>query len=115
MPGRREQVLNAAVRVLAEGGTRALTHRAVDTAAGVPEGTTANHFRSRGALIGGVVVHVADAELAVWNAAGADDTDAPGRLAAAMIALTGPHRDLSLARFALFPDAPRPRRLPLGR
>lgn len=105
MPGRRDQVLIAAVRVLAESGARALTHRAVDTAAGVPMGTTSNHFRSRETLIGGVVGYVADTELGIWAAAGAGKADIAGRLAAAMIALTGEHRDLSMARYAIFQDA----------
>lgn len=105
MPGRRDQVLTAAVRVLAESGARALTHRAVDTAAGVPQGTTSNHFRNREALVGGVVAHVADAELAIWTEAGAGKADVAAGLAAAMIALTGEHRELSLARYAIFQDA----------
>lgn len=54
MPDRRAAVLDAAVRVLAEGGTRALTHRAVDAAAGVPAGTCSNHFRTRAALVMGI-------------------------------------------------------------
>lgn len=54
MTDRRTAVLDAAVRVLAEGGTRALTHRAVDRVAGVPAGTCSNHFRTRAALIIGI-------------------------------------------------------------
>lgn len=51
MTSRREEVVAAAIRVLAEGGSRGLTHRAVDAAAQVPAGTTSNHFRSRAALV----------------------------------------------------------------
>ena len=38
--------------MLAESGTRGLTHRAVDRAAAVPAGTTANYFRTRDDLLG---------------------------------------------------------------
>ena len=39
---------------------RALTHRAVDTAAGVPAGTTSYHFRTRRELLRGVLNRIAD-------------------------------------------------------
>lgn len=48
---RRDQVADAALRVLGESGSRGLTHRAVDTAAKVPPGTTSNYFNSRPALL----------------------------------------------------------------
>jgi AcrR family transcriptional regulator len=37
--------------VLGEEGSRGLTHRAVDEAAGLPSGSTSNHFRTREALL----------------------------------------------------------------
>ena len=48
---RREQVADAALRVLGESGSKGLTHRAVDAAAKVPPGTTSNYFRTRSALL----------------------------------------------------------------
>ncbi|MCB0859083.1 MAG: TetR family transcriptional regulator [Solirubrobacterales bacterium] len=48
---RRDQVADAALRVLGESGSRALTHRAVDSAARVPQGTTSNYFRTRSSLL----------------------------------------------------------------
>ena len=51
-PERRALLADAGLRVLAQHGARGLTHRAVDGAAGVPAGTTANYFRSRAALLG---------------------------------------------------------------
>lgn len=54
---RRPQVLDAAVRLLALGGDRALTYRTVDRAADVPPGTTSNHFRTRAALLIGAARH----------------------------------------------------------
>ncbi len=48
---RRAEIADAALAVLGESGSRGLTHRAVDEAAGLPAGSTSNHFRSREALL----------------------------------------------------------------
>ena len=48
---RRTEVADAALSVLATEGSRGLTHRAVDDAAGLPSGSTSNYFRSRDALL----------------------------------------------------------------
>lgn len=50
-PERRAQITDAALEVLGENGSRGLTHRAVDRAADVPTGTTANYFPSRAGLL----------------------------------------------------------------
>ncbi|MFC7482775.1 TetR/AcrR family transcriptional regulator [Luedemannella flava] len=55
MVNRRDDLLDAAITVLGEGGMRALTHRAVDAAAGLPAGSTSNYFRTRDALLGAVI------------------------------------------------------------
>ncbi|GIG66798.1 TetR/AcrR family transcriptional regulator [Phytomonospora endophytica] len=55
---RREQLADAAVTVLAAHGSRGLTHRAVDTAADVPAGTTSRYFRTREALVDAVVERI---------------------------------------------------------
>lgn len=49
--GRRVEIADAALGVLATDGSRGLTHRAVDEAAGLPTGSTSNHFRTREALL----------------------------------------------------------------
>jgi len=51
-PERRAHLSDAGLRVLANAGTRGLTHRAVDREASAPEGTAANYFRSRDELLG---------------------------------------------------------------
>lgn len=51
-PERRALLADAGLRVLAAAGARGLTHRAVDTEAGVPTGTVSNYFPSRDALLG---------------------------------------------------------------
>ena len=55
-------MLDAAITVLGGRGVRGLTHRAVDAAAGAPAGTTSNHFRTRDALLDGVVDRFAERE-----------------------------------------------------
>lgn len=46
--------------MLAGEGARGLTHRAVDRAAGAPLGTASNYFRSREALIAGLVERIGE-------------------------------------------------------
>ncbi|MEV3855138.1 TetR family transcriptional regulator [Streptomyces sp. NPDC050095] len=50
-PERRAALVDAAVDVLAAEGARGLTFRAVDTAAGVPTGTSSNYFANRDDLL----------------------------------------------------------------
>ncbi len=49
--GRRLELVTSALHVVATGGLRALTHRAVDAEAGVPEGSCSSYFRTRIALL----------------------------------------------------------------
>ncbi len=56
--GRRAELLAASVDVLADSGLRGLTHRAVDAAAGLPEGTCSAYLRTRSALLVALVEHV---------------------------------------------------------
>jgi TetR/AcrR family transcriptional regulator, regulator of biofilm formation and stress response len=49
--GRREQILDAAVRVLAQHGVRGFTHRAVAAEAKVPLGLTTYYFKGRDDLL----------------------------------------------------------------
>lgn len=48
---RRTALLDAAIAVLAQEGSRGLTLRAVDAKAEVPVGTSSNYFRNRGELL----------------------------------------------------------------
>ncbi|MGW9194486.1 TetR/AcrR family transcriptional regulator [Micromonospora chersina] len=67
MSGRAARVTrlaDAAVELLAEGGMRALTHRAVDARAALPPGTTSAYLRTRQALIEAVVQRLADLDRA---------------------------------------------------
>lgn len=57
-PYRRALIADAAVNLLAEAGSRGVTHRAVDARAGVPVGTCANYFPSRADLVVGIAERV---------------------------------------------------------
>ncbi|MET1155391.1 TetR family transcriptional regulator [Arthrobacter sp.] len=57
---RRRLLADAGLAVLAAEGSRGLTHRAIDDAAGVPVGTASNYFRSREALIAGLVHRIGE-------------------------------------------------------
>ncbi|WP_158550738.1 TetR/AcrR family transcriptional regulator [Geodermatophilus sp. TF02-6] len=108
---RRTEALDAALEVLAERGARGLTHSAVDRRGGLPAGTTSNHFRSRDALLAGVLDHLAERELAVVAALDVAAAGPPGpasfveELAAVVEYLLGPGRTQTLARHALFLEA----------
>jgi DNA-binding transcriptional regulator YbjK len=91
--------------VIARNGLRGLTHRAVDQAASVPEGSTSYYFRTRLALLTAVTdrllaVDLADTPRAPRGAA--IDLDAMAEFAAQMIAhWAGPGRDRMLARYEI--------------
>jgi len=51
---RRRELCDAAIQVLAEHGSRGLTHQQVDRYAGMPDGTTSYYYRTRAALLRGV-------------------------------------------------------------
>jgi AcrR family transcriptional regulator len=110
MAGRRENLLDAAIAVLGGSGIHGLTHRAVDAAAGLPGGSTSNHFRTRDALLGAVIERISARERAVWEEIAARVIPTtPEELARGMTILaheaTGPHRALVLARYAILVDA----------
>ena len=65
----RRRALEAAVELLGEEGVRALSHARVDERAGLPPGSTSNWFRTRRALLGGVVDWIAERERADFDPA----------------------------------------------
>lgn len=58
-PARRALITDVAIEILAANGAGGLTHRAVDTKAGLPQGTTSNFFRNRLALLQAAAQRVA--------------------------------------------------------
>lgn len=107
---RRDRLRDAATEVLAEAGGRGLTHRAVDTAADVPEGTAKNYFPTRDALLRGVAERCLEHYRAVAAAAGPAPSDR-AQLAALLRALlenvAGPGRPRLLAYVELQAEAAR--------
>ena len=59
---RREEILEATLRVIGRSGREAVTHRAVAEEAGVPLGSTTYYFDSRDDLLGQALEHVARIE-----------------------------------------------------
>ncbi len=102
---RRRELCDAAIRVLAEQGSRGLTHQQVDRTASVPDGTTSYYYRTRAALLRGVGQRVADIDLA--NISSVTDettrTESPfGRLAQLVVdQADGQGLLLNKARFEL--------------
>jgi DNA-binding transcriptional regulator YbjK len=109
MADRRVEILDGALQVLAGQGMRALTHRAVDAAAGLSPGSTSYYFRSRAALVAGCVDRllaldleqdVPAAEAAV--ARGGDVVDAlTGVLVEVGVRMATAERHRTLARYEL--------------
>jgi DNA-binding transcriptional regulator YbjK len=117
---RRALIADAAISTLARDGMRGLTHRAVDRAAGLPEGSASYYFRTRQALLQAAVERLAELTTTdmLSSAAVLDSTATsakPGRdldvLAAVTAALieswltTG--RERQLARYELSLEATR--------
>jgi DNA-binding transcriptional regulator YbjK len=70
--GRREEILDATLRVIGRDGREAVTHRAVAEEAGVPLGSTTYYFDSRDDLLGQALEHVAAQEVERYRRLGED-------------------------------------------
>ena len=106
MASTRERALDAALALVGEQGIRALTHARVDERAGLPKGSTSNWFRTRNALLAGVVTWLAESERAEFAAGEAMAIETPEQLIEALsvgiAAQTGPLAGRTRARYALF-------------
>jgi AcrR family transcriptional regulator len=111
---RKALIADAAIDVLGREGLRALTHRAVDTRAGLPQGTCSYHHRTRRSLLAATLNRIAhldraDMIAAPANHAPADRDGVPAdRVEAAVQVLgrwLGPGRVRSRARLVLMLDA----------
>lgn len=112
MSDRELLLLDAAISVLAEGGIRRLTHRAVDAQARLPVGSTSNLFRTREALLAGVLKRLLDRETALWprmpGRMSTRDIDAfAAGVGSVVETLSDTERELTLARHAVFTEAAR--------
>src|SRR6266702_3933391 len=61
---RQTDIADAAIATLARDGMRGLTHRAVDRAAGLPEGSVSYYFRTRQALLQATAERLAELDAA---------------------------------------------------
>ncbi|MFF7293839.1 TetR/AcrR family transcriptional regulator [Microbacterium sp. NPDC008134] len=103
---RRRALADAGIAVLAREGSRGLTHRAVDAQAEVPTGTTSNYFRSREALIGGLIERIGERLAPTNEDLRRRETAAPGAELFAdyvrdIVRRLTTHRDVTLALFEL--------------
>lgn len=109
---RADLVADTALALLAERGMRGLTHRAVDEAAELPQGSTSNVARTRQALLELAVRRLAEREARVLaleempDPRGGLDSLADGLALATHRALTR-NRELTLARYELALEATR--------
>jgi DNA-binding transcriptional regulator YbjK len=102
----RERGLEAAVELLGAEGVRALSHARVDERAGLPPGSTSNWFRTRRALLGGVVDWIAEHERADLEPSAMPTISRVDELIEGLCAMaelqTGPFAARTRARYALF-------------
>ncbi|MFD3564603.1 TetR/AcrR family transcriptional regulator [Streptomyces sp. NPDC058686] len=109
---RAEVIADAALDLLAERGMRGLTHRAVDEAAGLPQGSTSNYARTRLALLEATVRRLALRESRVLavdeppDPAGGIDSLVDGMALALHRYLTN-HPQLVICRYELALEATR--------
>ncbi|MEV0173774.1 TetR/AcrR family transcriptional regulator [Streptomyces sp. NPDC050803] len=109
---RADLVADTALALLAERGMRGLTHRAVDEAAGLPQGSTSNLARTRQALLELAVRRLAEREARVLaldempDPRAGVDAFVDGMALATHRSLTR-NRDLTLARYELALEATR--------
>ncbi len=102
------RALDAAIDLVGAQGLRALTHARVDEQAGIPKGSTSNYFRTRQALLTGVLDRLLEMEMpqvgaaASYPASAADFVDA---LCGLLDYATGVDRTRTSARLILFLEA----------
>jgi DNA-binding transcriptional regulator YbjK len=109
---RAELIADTALKLLVERGMRGLTHRAVDEAAGLPQGSTSNHARTRQALLEAAVRRLAVLEARALGTGalpgpGASTEEVTGTLAGVLHRHLTRHRDMLVARYELGLEATR--------
>ncbi|TFV54652.1 TetR family transcriptional regulator [Mycobacterium sp. PS03-16] len=110
-PERRNQILDTAIDILCDDGVGGLTHRQVDSRAGVPAGTTSNYFRTRQALLEATAARTVDLHWqrveAMRATIGPLSRDAVKALMMRMLEPDEGFRRSTLARFELFMESTR--------
>ncbi|WP_405620430.1 TetR/AcrR family transcriptional regulator [Streptomyces sp. NBC_01511] len=109
---RADLIADAALTLLVERGMRGLTHRAVDEVAGLPQGSTSNHARTRQALLETALRRQTEREIQVLEpdempAAGSGGTGVVDALALALDRNLSEHPELLVSRYELALEATR--------
>lgn len=104
---RHAEIADAAIRTLAAEGMRGLTHRAVDRAAGLAQGSTSYYYRTRKALLTATVERLAEIDAAEVPAPVPDLDVLADALAASIQRWVTADRDRQLARYELTLEATR--------
>ncbi len=108
MASPKTRALDAAIDLVGTQGLRALTHARVDERAGIPKGSTSNYFRTRQALLAGVLDRLLELEMPEVDAAAsypASATDFVDALCGLFEHETGVNRTRTTARLVLFMEA----------
>ncbi|GAB2967076.1 TetR/AcrR family transcriptional regulator [Saccharothrix stipae] len=103
----RQRALDAGIELVGTQGLRALTHARVDDHAGLARGSTSNYFRTRRALLAGVVGRLAEIDLAQVEDAFIPTTadELVDALCRTFEHMTGAGRTATAARLILFMEA----------
>lgn len=104
-------MLDTAIDILCDDGVGGLTHRQVDSRAGVPAGTTSNYFRTRQALLEATAQRTVDLHwqrvAVMQSAVGPLSRDALKALLVRMLDPDEQMRRFTLARYELFMESTR--------
>ena len=108
-------IADVTIDILATQGSRGLTHRAIDTAAGLPDGSTSYYFRSRAALLIAAAGRLAQFDLAPHGDAESEPAPESAASVDGLCALFArlvhqqatTHRRRTLARYELSLEAAR--------
>jgi DNA-binding transcriptional regulator YbjK len=101
---RRAAIADAAIRLVATRGLRGLTHRAVDTEAGLPQGSTSYYLRTRDALLTACVDRMLQRDLGGFLPTA---TDLAELLTGFIVTQVAERREDLLARYELSLEAVR--------
>jgi AcrR family transcriptional regulator len=117
----RVAILEATIRLIARGGLRAVSHRAIEAEAGLSHGSTTYHFGNRQNIVDAVLAHLAEhdtrtvtharqalsAEPSVDSSAERDADIDIDQVADLMVALISGDTDHALARYELMLEVAR--------
>ncbi len=109
---RRQALLDAAIKLLAREGARAVTHRAVAKEAGTTHGAPRYYFATRDELLDEALRQIAHSQVhaveeLLAEPSPTDPRERAARLAEFIAATVSADRDASIARYELFLEAAR--------